>query len=299
MTDKKNINIKYLITSEQDLQWGLTVNTVGMQHIERGMAYPPRNHPTRYLFSTEKGRILEEFQLIYIIKGQGFITTTEISNIRVSEGQMFLLFPGQWHSYHPDHRSGWTEYWIGFNGNQIEKYTNSGFFRQQQPIYNIGIQDEIVHLYRTAILIAKEQKAGYQQMLAGIVNMVLGYAYAYDKQSSFENMQVIHQINKAKIIMADSYDVDISPKEIASKVNMSYSWFRHIFKEYTGIAPIRYIQELRINKSKELLTNTSLPIKEIAFETGFNKVEYFYSIFKKRTGYTPDKYREFTQGRNL
>lgn len=298
-TDKEPIYIKYLIASEQDLLWGLTVNTVGFQHIAKGAFYPPQNHPPRYLFSPEKGRVLEEYQLLYIVRGQGLLTTAEQKQVRVSEGQMFLLFPGEWHSYHPDKKTGWDEYWIGFKGANVHEYVKNGFLRQQQPVYNVGIQDDIAQLYRNATTAAKEQKAGYQQILAGIVNMLLGYAYAYDKQSSFESLQVINQINKAKIIMADHFDTDISPKEIASGVNMSYSWFRHIFKEYTGMAPIRYMQELRINKSKELLTNTLMTIKEIAFEVGFNKVEYFYTIFKSRTGYTPDKYREFTQGRNL
>jgi len=298
-TEEEAIHIKYLITSEQDISWGLTISTVGYQHIAKNACYPPRNHPSRYLFSKQKGRILDEYQLLYIVRGKGTLVTREEKNTALHEGQMFLLLPGEWHSYYPADKTGWDEYWIGFRGVNMDNRVASAFFRKQKSVYNIGIQEDIVQLYKQAITVAKEQKAGYQQMLAGIVNLLLGYAYAYDKQSSFENLQVINQINKAKIIMAENFHVGITPKEVADRVHMSYSWFRRIFKQYTGFAPIQYMQELRINKSKELLTNTSLMVKEIAYDVGFNKIEYFHITFKKRTGYTPDKYREFTQGRNL
>ncbi len=297
--DKENINIKYLLTNEQDLLWGLTINSVGFQQVQKGSPYPPQNHPPRYLFSINKGRILDEYQLLYIVRGKGIFSSKEQKKTHIHEGQMFLLFPGEWHNYYPDAKTGWTEYWIGFNGINMNSRVDNGFFKKQKSIYNIGIQDDIVQLYKQAILIAKKQDTGYQQMLAGIVNHLLGYAYAYDRQASFEDLKVINQINRAKIIMADNFSNGITPQQVATEVNMSYSWFRRIFKQYTGFAPIIYMQELRINKAKELLTNTQMMIKEIAYDLGFNKTEYFYSLFKKRTGYTPNQYREFTQGKNL
>lgn len=299
---KKNqevINIKYLMTSEQDISWGLTISSVGFQNIDKNSPYPPRNHPSRYFFTIEKGRVLQEYQLLYIVKGQGFFSSKEHKRAEIKEGQMFILFPDEWHSYHPDRRTGWQEYWIGFSGINMDNRVEGNFFKKQKPVFAVGIQDNIVQLYRQAITIARDQAPGYQQMLAGIVNLLLGYAYTYDKHSLFEDLQVTNQINKAKITMAENYNIGITPQEVAARVNMSYSWFRRIFKQYTGFAPIQYMQELKINKSKELLTNTSMMVKEIAFEVGFNKTEYFYTIFKKRTGYTPEKYREFTQGSNL
>jgi len=296
---QESIHIKYLITSEQDISWGLTINSVGFQHILKDSVYPPCNHPPRYLFSTSKGRILEEYQLLYIVQGKGYFSTEGQKRTEIKEGQMFLLFPGIWHSYHPRSDTGWDEYWIGFNGINMDNRVASGFFNTEKPVFNIGIREEIIQLYKHAIQIAMDQKSGYQQMLAGVVNHLLGYTYAFDKYSSFEDMHVINQINKAKIIMMENFNSGITPEDVAENVNMSYSWFRRIFKQYTGFAPIQYIQELKINKSKELLTNTTMMIKEIAFEVGFNKTEYFYTMFKKKTGYTPDKYREFTQGQRL
>ena len=63
--------IKYLIAQEIDYKWGLVTTTVGLQEGVHGMSYPYGDHPTKYHFTQEKGRILDEFQLVYIIKGEG------------------------------------------------------------------------------------------------------------------------------------------------------------------------------------------------------------------------------------
>jgi AraC-like DNA-binding protein len=296
---KTAIHIKYLMANEQDASWGLTIHTVGYQHIEANMPYPPGNHPTRYLFSTQKGRILDEYQLIYLSKGVGWFTSGSCKKTEVQAGHFFLLFPGEWHTYEPLQETGWDEYWIGFNGINMDSRTENGFFNINKPIFHVGINEEIVQLYRQAVSIAEKQESGFQQMLAGIVNYLLGFAYSRNKMNSLEDLQLSNQINRAKYLMRDTYTEDIVFKNIAKQVGMSYSWFRRIFKQYTGFSPLQYVQELRLQKSKDLLTNTMNPIKEIAFDSGFENADYFCTAFRNKTGMSPLKYRYFTQGKNL
>ncbi len=298
MTD--SVHIKYLIANEQDFLWGLTINTVGYQHIGANEVYPPGNHPTRYLFSTKKGRILDEYQLLYLSKGKGYFTSTNCKKTEVKEGHFFLLFPGEWHNYEPSVKTGWDEYWIGFHGINMDSRIENNFFNKSNPVFNAGINEDIVQLYKMAISVAKKQEAGFQQMLAGIVNFLLGLAYSRDKLSVFEDLQVANQIRRAKILMLDSYTTNkINPEKIAQEVNMSYSWFRRIFREYTGFSPSQYVLELRLQESKSQLTNTTKPIKEIAYDVGFENADYFCMAFKKKTGLTPKNYRHITQGKDL
>lgn len=292
---KEAIHIKYLVVNEHDLLWGMTINSVGYQHILPGSPYPTQNHPTRYLFSTEKGRVLDEYQLVYISAGKGNLMTDSFNQQPVKEGCMFLLFPGEWHNFMPEKQTGWDEYWIGFKGQNIDNRVENGFFSKNKPLFNVGLNDKVVDLYMQAVQIAIEQKAGFQQMLAGIVTQILGLTYSLDKNLVFEDLKVTNQINKAKIIIAENLYTGINVEEIAERIHMSYSWFRKVFKEYTGFAPAQYIQELRLNKGKELLTNTSLSVKEIAFKTGFENPEYFFTVFRKKTGMTAIQYRTLTQ----
>ena len=85
-------------------------------------------------------------------------------------------------------------------------------------------------------------------------------------------------------------------EDLAMKLNISYSWFRRIFKEYTGYAPAKYFQELKLRKAKQLLIDTPLSVKEISFSLGFQSTEYFFMFFKKHTGFTPLGYRAFGKG---
>lgn len=290
-----HINIKYLIANQQDKLWGTTVTTVGYQQIVPHAIYPPRNHPTQYLFSTHIGRTLDEYILLYIANGSGTFSSGKQKNIRLTTGSMLLLFPGEWHNYEPDPSTGWDEYWIGFQGDSVEALVQNGFFSEQKKVFNVGPSLEIAQLLRMAISVATEQKAGFQQILGGITNLLLGMIHSLDKSQSFDQSQPMQLINKAKLIMFENSHTNITVEEIAGRICMSYSSFRRNFKQYTGLSPHQYLQEIRIQKSKELLATTNLSCQEIAYQTGYESPILFNVTFKKKTGLTPVKYREYYQ----
>lgn len=287
-----NLNLKYLIENAQDSLWGLTVSCVGQQHIGKNEPYPPQTHPSEYTFASKTGRTLDEYQFIYITQGRGTLQSSSCAPCEVNAGDMFLLFPGEWHNYRPDPSVGWDEYWIGFKGQHIDNRTANGFFLPSSPVFHVGLNEEIVHTYRRAITIAKEQDIGYQQMLAGLVNLLLGLAYSLDKHTAIDDHGALEQINRAKVIMQESLADNMQPEAIAYQVNMGYSKFRRMFKEFTGYAPFQYIQELRMQKSKELLANTNMPLREIAYEVGYDNPDYFSTAFKRIVHTTPLAYRK-------
>ena len=288
--------VKYLMSNEQDAAWGLVVTTAGHQDIAPEAPYPSANHPARYLFSTGMGRVLPEYQLVYISRGGGRFASSSQKETGIGEGTVFLLFPGEWHTYRPDPETGWHESWVGFTGVNMDNRVDAGFFSREKPLFNVGIREDILNAFKQAVAVSREQKAGYQQMLGGIVNLLLGLVYSGDRQGAFEGMKVADRIDRAKIIMQEHVGRSRPCEEIAREVGMGYSWFRRIFKEYTGFAPAQYILELKIGKAKELLTHTALSCQEIAYETGFETPSYFNTAFRKRVRMTPKAYRAMTQG---
>ena len=98
-------------------------------------------------------------------------------------------------------------------------------------------------------------------------------------------------IERAKVIMTENIHRQVNIQQIAANLGTSYSWFRKAFKDYTDYSPAQYFQELKLRKAKELLTETNLSIKEIAYELDFSSYEYFLSFFKKKVGVTPSEYR--------
>lgn len=282
----------YIIYSEEDEQWGLVVTTVGHQKIEVNQAYPPDNHPSAYLFDSVKGRVLDEYQLLYITDGTGIFSYGEHKESSlIKEGKMILLCPGMWHSYKPIEKEGWNEYWIGFKGDIINRIVEEGFFVNQTPIFNVGFNERIVDLYLKAIEIANEERAAYQQALSGIVMHILGLMYYRHKTRDFVDEKLIQKINKAKVIMRECISEKITAEDIAKRMNMSYSGFRRAFKEYTGSSPSKYMLELKLNEAKLLLSTSTQSVKQISYSLNFDNPDYFGIFFKKRTGLTPLEYR--------
>lgn len=117
--------------------------------------------------------------------------------------------------------------------------------------------------------------------------------HSVSKNKIFEMSDVGQKIEQAKIIMNENVAGNVDPEELAMRLNISYSWFHRVFKEYTGYAPAKYFQELKLRKAKQLLVGTSQSVKEILFFLGFQSTEYFFSFFKKRTGLTSLEYRSF------
>ncbi len=281
-----------MVATEEDELWGITVTTVGHQIVNKDECYPPKNHPKEYYFNVDKGRVLNEFQLLYITNGNGVFTYgNNKQSCLINEGKMFFLMPGVWHSYKPLEKSGWKEYWIGFKGSIIQNIVNEGFFVNRPPVFNIGLNERIVDLYQKAIEITNEERAGYQQALAGIVMHILGLMMYRDNTLDFEDEDMINKMNKAKVIMRENIYQNICPEEIAKNLNISYSGFRRAFKELTGTSPMKYILELKLNEAKMLLNNSTQSVKQISYSLNFENPDYFPVFFKKRTGFTPIEYR--------
>jgi len=284
--------VKYIVSTEEDEVWGLVVTTVGHQAIAQGDTYPPKDHPAGYYFNVEKGRILNEYQLLYITDGNGVFTYGDNKeSCLITEGKMFFLMPGVWHTYKPLENSGWNEYWIGFKGDIIQKIVDGNFFVNRPPVFNIGLNERIIDLYLKAIEIANEERAGYQQALAGIVMHILGLMYYRDKTRDFDNEELISKINKAKVIMHESIYQNMTAEDLAKNLNISYSGFRRAFKEFTGTSPSKYMLELKLNEAKLLLSTSSQSVKQISYSLNFDNPDYFPIFFKKRTGLSPVEYR--------
>ena len=180
----------------------------------------------------------------------------------------------------------------------MDEWVRNGFFSKENPVFYVGVNEEIISLYKKAIMIADAQEANYQQALAGIVCNLVSMAIYLSRNMDFNRSDISVQINTVKAAVYENIST-ITPERLAEIICMSYSKFRKIFKEYTGFAPSQYIQEVRVNMAKELLTNTSKSIKEIAYELGYENKDYFFTSFRKVSGMTPAGYRRMTKGESV
>ncbi len=284
---------KYLVCNDKDERWGLTISTVGYEEIANGEPYPTTGHADGYYFDVAKGRELNEYQMLYTVEGEGeFESASTGGKVKIKEGEVFLLFPGEWHTYSPDPKIGWKQYWIGFKGKNMDDRVAAGFLQPSKPVYHIGYSTQIISLYKDAMQAATEEKAYMQQLLAGIVNHLIGLMYALERNIVLDkNAAHVNMVMRAQQHIRESLESTLSIQDIADMLGVSYSTLRKQFKEYTGLSPAIYQQDLKLQRAKELLTTTNLSIKEIAYRLNFDSPDYFSAKFKIKTGRKPSEMR--------
>lgn len=288
----ENEYFNYITASEEDLQWGIHLNVAGFASIQPQTIYPPTQHPSGYYFTWKNGRILNEYQVNFITEGAGVFETKD-GVYNINAGSVIFLYPGMWHRYRPLKNSGWKEHYIGFNGQFADHlFNNNQFFSKKQPVVHVGFQERILRPFYSIIDEVKEEKPGYQQVCSGLLIQMLGTILSAVKNKEFEGKDIEKKIRRAKVYFRDNINKTVNVEELASELNIGYSYFRKTFKRFTGISPVQYHLQLRVQKAKELLVCTDKSVKEIALELGFQSIFYFTRIYKKKMGVNPTDERK-------
>jgi AraC family transcriptional regulator len=93
----------------------------------------------------------------------------------------------------------------------------------------------------------------------------------------------------------DNLEQDLTLTEIATVADLSHFHFARSFRKTLGVTPQQYIANRRIEKAKDLLSHSNLPIVEIGLQTGFKNQSHFTTLFRKLTSFTPKVWREVNQ----
>lgn len=284
---------KYLPTSLEDEKWGMHVLNTGCNKINKDAVYPAPEHPAHHYFNWAKGRVMDEYQIIYITKGEGVFESRNCGEQTIEQGTILFLFPGEWHRFKPNVATGWDEFWVGFKGDIIENIERQQFITKDNAVIEIGLHESLIRLFISIIEKTKTELTGYQPLVSGMVMNLLGEIHSLTKQQRFGKEDITESIiNQARIIFRTNIDQNISMEKVAQQLNVSYAWFRKAFKSYTGIAPNQYLLQLKIEKAKMLLVDPTKTIKEIAFELNFESAFYFSKLFKEKIGVPPEQYRK-------
>lgn len=286
---------RYLPVEPEARVWGLHVLDGGYAAVAAGAPYPEVGHPPEYHFSWEQGRTLSEYQVLLITEGAGEFESDSGGQHRIQPGCAFLLFPGEWHRYRPDPKTGWREYWVGFDGRYAHELMQRSF-QVQSPVFRVAQQDVVTEIMRSIPELMQAGDAGYQQIMAARTLEVLARIRipppATDDAATLER-----KIQLARMDLlahaTDAYDLEA----LARRLGMSYSGFRSRFRERTGSSPRQFQLQIRINRARALLTQTDLPVAEIAEQMGFSSLYYFSRFFKQKTGVSPSEHRNKTTSR--
>jgi len=156
-------------------------------------------------------------------------------------------------------------------------------------IQRVGIREEstkqisVSHLYTTV------QYAGWSDAFAKLRQVVEHVFHQVDTTIESKNEDVV---NKVKHYIRHHLDGDTSLYALSSYVHLCPEHLLRIFKKQEGVTILQHINDVKLAKAKQMLTETDMQAKEIAVELGFTSAGYFGRFFKSKTGVTPNVYRE-------
>ncbi|MCP4313089.1 MAG: AraC family transcriptional regulator [Bacteroidetes bacterium] len=282
---------KYINPGQEDKDWGLFLNCAGKASIKPGLIYPPTAHPSGYYFTYENGRTLNEYQINYITDGAGVFENQE-GKFKVCPGSLIFTRPGEWHRYKPTKSIGWVEQYVGFSGYIAHQMFGRPWFTKKNSVVEVGNSEEIIDTYFKIFNYTKEEKPGYQQVAAGMIMKLLGFIVSMDKQKDFSGKRVEKIIQNACFTIRENVEAQLNFQLFAEENNIGYSYFRKMFKKYTGVPPVQYHLDLKILRAKEMLLYSDKSIKEISYDLGFQSIYYFSRIFKNKLSVSPSEFRK-------
>ena len=99
-------------------------------------------------------------------------------------------------------------------------------------------------------------------------------------------------VKRAVANLHQNYARPLKRWEVAEAVGVSESYLSRVFKQELGLSPWEYLNRFRVSQAKELIRRTQGSVKSIAIQVGFKDPRYFSRVFRKLTGFSPNKFRE-------
>lgn len=154
-----------------------------------------------------------------------------------------------------------------------------------------GIAEKIFDSMRT-------RQKGYTLTVTGCLYELFGLIMSKGEYSNNLSIKSVHNeknvitLKKALAYIRNSYDQQMTLKDIADSAGISPKYLCTFFKEMTGKSPFEYINAYRIERAARKLISTDLPVTQIAYMCGFNDLSYFIKTFKQIKGVTPKNFRK-------
>ncbi|MCL2127920.1 MAG: AraC family transcriptional regulator [Treponema sp.] len=284
--------LHYLPYSEEDEKLGMLCTTAGSVRVKPGVAYPPGKNEHPALFRpVAAGRILPEFQIVYITKGEGVFTSEGISH-PVKPGSIMLVLPGIKHSYKPLPETGWHEYWVGFKGAYFSGLVDEGRFSPDRVFFETGLNDSILSLFNQIFEEVRTQRPLFQMKACAAILSLIAEVLSRDRRKDQPNYYQ-QTVDKAKYLMESNIFGALNLPGISDQLGISTSRLNEIFKTYTSMTPYQYYIHLKIHKAESLFEQEDISVKEAAYKMGFDDQYYFSRLFKNKTGFSPSDWKKY------
>ncbi|HOX05036.1 MAG TPA: AraC family transcriptional regulator [Planctomycetota bacterium] len=236
------------------------------------------------------------FELIYLLEGAMRIRIRGRQH-RAGVGDLVIYHPGE------DHRETylagrWSAVVLRFEAPRLGRGVRFPSRDTTPPVVHLPRHERFRQLFEAMQLDARVRDSwteamsrAYLVQFAVLLHRALAALGRGRRGGGSPADERSARIAGAMEIIRDGLGCGLSVRDLARKTAMSESAFSHLFKNVAGIPPRRYQIQERVARARELLETTSLSVKEIAAELGYDDVHYFSRVFRKLTGRTPSGVR--------
>lgn len=230
------------------------------------------------------------FQWIQCTQGEGeLLAGNNVYHIHESQGM--LLYPDEPHEYYAV-TTTWQVDWIIFGGHQLKEFfEGAGMYKTQ--VFSISQPEYLLTKIRSALSIAKSGASTCGLDCSILVYELLINLMKYT--SAEENDSILQRYSKLEPVfdyINNSYTEKMSLSDLSDIISISPQHLCVLFRKTLNSRVFEYINNVRIQKSKELLlTHRNKHIKQIAKLAGFDDFNYFCSVFRKVEKLSPGEFR--------
>ncbi|MDO7907491.1 AraC family transcriptional regulator [Paenibacillus sp. JX-17] len=216
---------------------------------------------------------------------------------RLGPGDIFIIFPGVLFSYEADHAEPWSYRWVALQGRRVTEMLESigvtitdPVIRGADPAYVAGILETIEHELecKSGEIITTLAADGWFRILLAEFARLNANKLHYSSADMVTDSE--RAVEQAIRWFQTQYMQPISIDQLATSLGYHRTHFTKVFKQLTSLSPKQYINQVRMERAKELL-NTNISIEQVGNSCGFSDPLYFSKQFRKWTGESPTHYR--------
>ena len=260
----------------QDTQTGIS----GVSVVSSGHIFAPQNRR----IDRPNGR--KDFLLFYVAKGSEHMLLDR--EIVMKEGS-FIIFRPYEKQIHVQKACEVSEfYYIHFQA--PESFDLFGF--ESSVVYSVVPSSQINDLFEEVIEELQNKWPAYEKLCAAKLFCILALLERKSTKETAPLGQYVDRISFIIQIMNKEYEKDYTLDDYAQMCCMGKYHFLRIFKGITGVSPIEYRNNIRIEHAKEMLADTDDLVDEISRNVGYSSNVYFCDAFKAKVGISPTQYRK-------
>lgn len=235
------------------------------------------------------GPAVRPYYLIhYILEGKGEFVVNGI-DYKLSAGKGFLIEPDYQTIYTADREEPWTYIWIGFSGADAKGIVSSLGLSQEHPIFSSGEKETLENCIAGMLSHDGGRAADALYLLSMLYLFLSTVAASGREELSLKDSNPY--VSQAIAYIRSHIEEPLKTEAVAGYVGLNRSYFSTLFKQHTGLSPLKYIQKFRLTKAQHLLESSRLSVSAIAYSCGYQQPESLIKIFHQHYGMSPAAYR--------